>query len=157
MPVACRLFVMGLADDVEFALQGGPVGGMSSAFSDEELPDGGTNCPSVAPNRGEVDWHVPPPEEGQAFVGHDFFDMGHTSGQRNRILGQEDHAHAVLALSGQCDPDFCGGLAEKGIWHLHQDARSISGVRVGARGSPVPQVVQHFQRFGDYCVGSFHP
>ena len=66
----------------------------------------------------------------------------------------EDVAHPVLAFLGQIDLFFSHHLAQELVGDLHEDTRTITGVRIGAAGTPVIHVFVHCQGLDDYVVGA---
>ena len=68
---------------------------------------------------------------------------------------QKDHADAVAARPGQVDFHFAAGLLQKRVGYLHQNARAVSGVRLGTARTAVLEVAQHLERLLDDGVRFF--
>ena len=62
------------------------------------------------------------------------------------LLGQEDHAHTVLARRRQGHALLGHFFAVQRIRNLDQDARAIAHQRVGTHGATVVNVLQDLQR-----------
>ena len=57
-------------------------------------------------------------------------DLKHFAGEISlqRVLGEEEHAHAVVPLVSQSDADLCGCLGKKRVGNLRQDPHSVTNL-----------------------------
>ena len=62
------------------------------------------------------------------------------------ILGQEDHAHRVLAGGGQLEVELG---AQEGVGDLHQDAGAVAGPGIGPYRAAMGQAHQDLQALLD--------
>ncbi len=141
------------ADHVELALEG--IGDHHvGAAADEDLADHRL----LGLDRGRhghrrIGRHVAPAQDDLAFGTDgtlDLFLAGETGGV---FLGQEDHAHAVIA-GGRQGHALLGHLfAEQGVRNLDQDAGTVALQRVGTHGTPVVQILQDFETLLNDLVG----
>ena len=69
-----------------------------------------------------------------------------------RVDGQEHHAHAVFARSGQGEAQPRAFALEKRVRNLNQDARAVAGLRIAAAGAAVRQVDQNLDALQDDVV-----
>ena len=141
-----------LADDVQLALQ--RVGHDDvGAAADEDLADhrllgahGGRHR-HVAVHR-----HVAPAQQHLSFGAHGALHCLLTSQTRGVLLGQEDHAHAILAGRRQAHA-LCGHLgAVELVGDLDQDACAVAHQLVCADGAAVVEVLQDLQALLDDVV-----
>src|SRR5256885_12258899 len=65
------------------------------------------------------------------------------------LLGQEDHAHAVLARRRQGHALLCHLFAVELVGNLDQNARAIAHELVGAHGAAMVDVFEDLERAGD--------
>ena len=99
-----------------------------------------------------VDRHVAPAEQHLA-LGLDRALELLLAGQAGRVLlGQEDHADAVLAGGRQLDALLGHLFAVQRVGQLDQDAGAVAHQLVGADGAAVVQVLQDLQRLADDVV-----
>ncbi len=69
------------------------------------------------------------------------------------LLGQENHAHAVLACRRQRHTFFGQIFAEQLVRQLDEDACAVAHQRVGTDGTPVVEVFKDFQRLAHDGMG----
>ncbi|GAA3238302.1 hypothetical protein GCM10020256_58510 [Streptomyces thermocoprophilus] len=103
---------------------------------------------AVAPSSSGGDGDVAPAEDGEVLVGGDGFDL--RGGGVGVFLGEEGDADGVAAGGGQVES---GHFAEEGVGDLGEDARTVTGVRLGAGGATVLQVAQDCEGLLDQGVG----
>ena len=71
----------------------------------------------------------------------------------HRLVAREKReAGAVLAGLGQGETRRLAGFGEKLVRHLDQDARAVTGVDLGTRGTAMVQVAEDLQTVGDHLV-----
>src|SRR5699024_10868197 len=75
-----------------------------------------------------VDRHISPAQELKAALLQN--DLKHFPGEipLQRVLGEEEHAHAVVTLVPQSDADLCGCLGTKRVGNLRQDSHSVTNL-----------------------------
>jgi hypothetical protein len=99
-----------------------------------------------------VDRHVAPAEQHLAFGldgALEFLDAGQAGGV---LLGQEDHADAVLARGRQGDTLRGHFLAVELVGDLQQDARPVAHQRIGTDRTAVVEVLEDLQTLLDDAV-----
>ncbi len=146
-----------LADDVELALQR-VLHDHVGAAADEHLADhrlGGAH--GGRHGHVAVDRHVAPAQQHLALGGDGALHLLLASLAAGVLLGQEDHAHAVLARRRQLDPPPGHLFAVQRVGQLNQDAGAIAHQLVGAHRAAVVQVLQDLQRMGDDAVALLAP
>ena len=70
-----------------------------------------------------------------------------------RVPRQEDRADAVFTEIREVEAERRGLLGEELVGHLHEDARAVAGLRVGAGSAPVSEVDEGFEALRDDVVG----
>ena len=113
------------ANDVELALECVLVERIRSA-ADEHLPNHGLDFLGALRQAGAFGGHISPAEKRLALAGDgalDFLFAGHA---RGRLLGQKNHADAVLAHGRQRQALAPTGAPEKCVRQLNQDAGTVS-------------------------------
>ena len=84
---------------------------------------------------------------------HDLLELRLEGAAQVRVLGQEDHPHAILPQGGQRTAAFRSHAAEELVGHLHVDARAVARVGLTAAGAAVVEVDQHRHGLADDLVG----
>ena len=130
-----------LADDVELALERVLVERVRAA-ADEHLTHHRLDFLGALGQARVIGRHVAPAEKHLALAGDrtlDFLLAGHA---RGRLLGQKNHADAVLPHRRQRQALSSAGAPEKRIGQLNQDARTVALQRIGARCTPMGQILR---------------
>ncbi len=97
--------------------------------------------------RGDRD--VAPAEDGEVLVGGDGLDLRDRGGVGGVLVGEEGDADRVRAGGGELEGDL--GAQER-VGDLGQDARAVTGVRLGTGRTAVLQVAQDGERLLDDLV-----
>ena len=126
-----------LAGDEQLAVEidSGSTGGIGH----EQLPERRHDLSGAEAQTRRVDRHVAPTQHGQAFVGHDGVDA------RLRLLGsggvgwEERQPDRIRAVGREIERD---DRAQEPIRDLDQDARTVTGVGLGAGGAAMLHVAQ---------------
>ena len=87
--------------------------------------------------------HPAPPEHRQPLLEGRVLHHGAGLERVVRVRREEGEAHRVAARLGQREARRLGGRRQEPVRDLHQDARPVSRVHLGARGAPVGQALQH--------------
>ncbi|MCZ6473915.1 MAG: hypothetical protein O6934_10790, partial [SAR324 cluster bacterium] len=90
------------------------------AAADEELADRRLAVAGHAPDARGIDRDVAPAQEALALGGHGRLDDGLARRALRWALGEERHAHGVIALGGQLEAERRGLLAHERVGHLEQ-------------------------------------
>ena len=144
-----------LADDVQLALQS--IGHRHpGAAADEYLADYGFDDFDRFAEVAIVAGNVAPAQQDLAFVLDGALDLVFAGQPGCRLLGEEHHAHAVLAGRGQLHSLPGHFLPEELVRDLDQDAGAVAGQRVGPDRTAVGQVFEDQQALIDNGV-AFHP
>ena len=141
-----------LADDVELALERGPIGHRGSA-GDEHLLDHRLHRARGGADRGGVGGDGPPAEDRLALVDHEPLQDGPARLAVRRGAGQEHEAGPVAALRGQGDAEPGALALEEPVRHLDQDAGAVARVHLAATGAAVQEVLQHREGLAHDRVG----
>ena len=144
----------GLADHVELALQ--RVGHHHvRAAADEQLADHRfAGFHRFGHRHRVVDRHVAPAQHALALRAYGAFQLLLAGAPRGVFLGQEDHAHAVLARRRQGDLLPRHLLAVELVGQLDEDAGAVAHQRIGAHRAAVIQVAQDLQTLRDDLVAA---
>ena len=147
--VDLRLVLGPLAQAERQSLQRHPAHAGTGA-GDEELAEHRHHAPGggARGGRGSIG-HLAPAEDREALLGRDLLDP--PPGLRDLLVvtGKERRADGVRRRGRQLEVD---DLAQEGVGDLHQDARPVAGVGLGARGAAVVEVAQGRQRLGHDVV-----
>jgi hypothetical protein len=141
-----------LADDVELALEGGPIGDAGPA-GDEHLLARRLHRPRGGPDRRGVGGDRPPAERHLALLGHGPLQEGPALGALRLVAGQEDQAGPVVTGGGQGKAEPTALALEEPVRHLDEDAGSVAGVRLAAAGPAMQEVLQHREGLAHDRVG----
>ena len=90
-----------------------------------------------------------PAEDGQAFLGGDFFEGFADKLAAVGVARHEQHADAVFAGLRQRDAERRSLAGEKLVRDLHQDAGAVAGARIGANRAAMFKIDQDRQRIFD--------
>ena len=92
------------------------------------LHDVGHALPGVVAQYLRVDRHISPAQKRKAALLQD--DLKHFPGEvpLQRVLGKEEHAHAVVPLISQGNADLRGCLGKKRVGNLRQDSHSVTNL-----------------------------
>jgi hypothetical protein len=107
-----------------------------------------------------VGGHVPPAQKFHALLGHD--DLHHLFGlgPAQTVLREEEHAHAVVALSAQLYLLNQRGPLHKLVGHLYHDAHAVAGLARRVLAGPVLQLLHDLQgavhRLTRLCAAEIH-
>ena len=112
----------------------------------EGLLDEGHPVPGLPAQNFRADGHRPPAQEGHALLGHDHLEHLLGLAPLQGVLGEEEHAHAVVPGPGQGKARLLRRLGEKAVGELHQDAHAVAGLPLGVLARPVLQLLHDFQR-----------
>ncbi len=137
-----------LADDVELALERVLVHVVRPA-RDEDLPDHRLDLLGAQRQPAVVGGNVAPAEEDLALACHRTLDFLFARHPRRRFLGQEHHAHAVLADRRQRQALASAGAAQKCIGKLDQDAGAIALQRIRTGRAAMGEVFQDRETLRD--------
>ena len=141
-----------LADDVELALEGGPVGDGGTA-GDEHLLAHRFHRPRGGPDRRGVGGDGPPAERHLPLLGHGPLQDGPAPGALGAVAGQEDQAGPVVTRCGQREAEPAALALEELVRHLDEDAGSVARVHLAAAGAAVQEVLQHGEGLAHDRVG----
>ena len=138
------------ADHVELALEGVLVAGQLGRGGDDEVLD--VRREPVGGDADVVLLHrdVAPGDDPLALGLHRLGEQLLELVAALVVLGQEAHRHAVLARGRELGVDHA---AHQLVGELHQHARAVARVRVGAGRAPVLEVLQGGDRPPDRLVG----
>ena len=92
-----------------------------------------------------VDGHLAPAQKLHALLGHN--DLEHLLGlvAPQGVLGEEEHAHAVIPLAAQLNAQFGRLRGEKAVGDLEQNAHAVAGLSLGVPAGPVLQLFHNAQ------------
>ena len=139
----------GLADHIELALQRVLHDDIVTA-ANEDLAQHRLLLPDVGRHRHlVVDRHIAPAQQHLTLGLDGAFHLLFASQARRMLLGQEDHADAVLARWRQGHALRRHLLAVERIGQLDQDTRAVAHQLVGTDGAPMVQIFQNLQRILD--------
>jgi hypothetical protein len=99
-----------------------------------------------------IRWHTAPPENLQAFLHDEVFKAFFTRMALVPLRWQKDHAYAVLAWLWQLNADAVTGVLEKFVWHLEQNACSVTGVLFTATCTTVVEILKDGEGLLDELV-----
>jgi hypothetical protein len=119
---------------------------------DEQLFEGGEGLVCEASEVGLIDRHLAPSEHVEVLNGGDAFDLPLLLLPRHAIGREECDAGRVLADGRKFEGEH---LSEEAIGHLNQDARSVTGSRVGTDRAAVLEIAKGFERQSDDVVSRF--
>jgi hypothetical protein len=141
-----------LADHIQAPLEARPrlVAVERGRAADEQLFDDRRHGGGIAANRPQVGGDGAPAQHGLALLDHHPLDQRAERGARRVVLRQEHEARTVGAGGRQGERQH---LPQEAVRHLHQNARAIAGVRVGAGGAAVFEVHQQLEGVADDVVG----
>ena len=123
---------------------------LAAAAGDEQLAQHGQLRPRPrAAGRGVVR-DIPPAEHEQPFLGSD---LPHCLGRGGIVMTGIQERDAGRVAAGLRQREAAGRPVEP-VGNLGQDARAVTGVRVGALGAPVVEVAQDGQGLGDDVVAA---
>ena len=150
---ACmRVALHALARNVEPAVERVPI---QSVAVHEGLEDRGTARPRLGTQHLGVHRHLAPSEQRQALVRENAGHQALAGVALARIGRQEEHADAIAPRRrqragqvGRCQP------TEESIGYLGQDAGTVAGRGVAARGAAMQQVLQDRDPLGNGFMGS---
>ena len=105
-----------------------------------------------AHRHGVVDGHVAPAEHHLPLGNHGALEFLLAGAARGDFLGQENHAHAVVAgrRQGHALKTHLGAV--EGVGDLQQDARAVAHEGIGTDGPTVVEVFQNLEALGDDVV-----
>ena len=117
------------------------------------LLDAGHLGQGLVAQDGGLHGHGAPAQELHALLLHD--DLEHLLGLAplQGVLGEEEHAHAVVPLLPQGEAQVPHGLGEEGVGDLDQDAHAVAGLALGVLARPVLQLFHDLQRVVHRLVG----
>ncbi len=126
-------------DDIELALKCHRIreGGISA---DEHLPDKGLPGLGGLAKGAIVSGDVAPTEECLAFFRYDALELDLTTLALLSVRGEENQAAAILAFTRQREFLLFARLGQKGVGHLHENARSVTGVVLASAGATMSQI-----------------
>ena len=139
------------ADDVQPAVKVDALGHLGRLF-DEALPDGGHAVPGGAAQDLGGHRHLAPAQEGQPLLAGDQLEQLHGAGAQVLVLGEKEHPHPVLPFAADGDVQLFGGLGEKFVADLQQDAHAVAGPPFGVLAGAVLQMFDDGQRVADRLV-----
>ena len=116
---------------------------------DEEMADHRGDRARGGPAVLLDDRDVAPAEHALALLLHPALQRSHRLRARFLVAREKADRHPVAPLVGQLE---AGDLPEEGVGQLDQDAGAVAGVRVGALGAPVLEVLERPQRSRDHLV-----
>ena len=101
-----------------------------------------------------MDRHVPPAQEVHALLVNDNLQHLLRLGPFELVLGEEEHAHAVVPLLPQGEALLLRPAAEQPVGNLEQDAHAVAGLSGGVLAGPVLQLFYDFQGVVHSAIGS---
>lgn len=96
--------------------------------------------------------HLSPEEQGDALLGAALLEDAARHLRALRVLREEDHGHAVLALVGEQVAVLLSLLAEEAVRNLEQDAGAVAGVSLQALTTAVLEVHKERERVVEQLV-----
>ena len=118
----------------------------------ERLVDGGHAGKGRLAQVMRVDGHLSPEEQGHALLGAALLEDAACHLRALRVLREEDHGHAVLALVGEQVAVLLSLLAEEAVRNLEQDAGAVAGVSLQALTAAVLEVHKERERVVEQLV-----
>ena len=118
----------------------------------ERLVDGGHAGQCRLAQVMRVDGHLSPEEQGDALLGAALLEDAARHLRALRVLREEDHGHAVLALVGEQVAVLLSLLAEEAVRNLEQDAGAVAGVSLQALTTAVLEVHKERERVVEQLV-----
>ncbi len=109
---------------------------------DEDLPETRHRAAGGLAHHGVERRDFPPPQNGESLVGGDGFDRLDRHRGLTGVGGQEGRTDSVATCCRQVEV-HC--LPEQGVRNLQQDARTVAGVGLTARGTSVLEIAQSGQ------------
>ena len=100
--------------------------------------------------------HIAPADQLLAFLGDEFFEIGHRKIARRRFLRQKAHRDGIIARLRQVVARLFRPIGEQIMRQLDQDTRAVAQQRVRPHRSAVIEVFQNLQRLGNDRV-AFNP
>ena len=137
-----------LADDEEPALELVLVG-YRGITPDEGLHVHGLGRQDAFAEAGIVDGDGTPAEECLALIGDDPLDDAHDVVTALFPAGQEEKADSVVARLGEGEAEAPAILRKEGMRDLDEHAATVAGLRVGAHGAAMVEIVQDLQGLRD--------
>ena len=113
----------------------------------------GMTLRAVAPTPVGVDGQVAPDEDLEALLGGDRLDRAHGLALGLVVVGQERDADGVRPARRQVDALLGEHGAEELVRDLGEDAGAVAGVRLGAGGAAVLEVLERGDGLLDDLVG----
>ena len=110
---------------------------------DEQLGERRHHAAGGRAERGVVDRHLAPAEDGEALLLGDLLDPTAGLGDLVGVTRQERGADGVRPGRGEVEVD---DVAQEGVGDLEQDARPVTGVDLGAGGAAVVEVAERRER-----------
>ena len=109
------------------------------------LADGGHTGQGLFAQHLRVGGNIPPAQEFHALLGHD--DLHHLLGlgTLEAVIGEEEHAHAVVPLATQGDAVGGCGLYHQLMRDLEHQAHAVAGLSSGVLAGAVLQLFHDFQ------------
>ena len=126
------------AHNVQLAVKIDALAHLGGLF-DEALPDSRHTVAGLLAHGIRVHGNLAPCQKFEAFLAGDHLEQLH--GLRTQVfaLGEEEHAHTVLALVAKADVQFFGHLGEELVADLQQNAHTVAGLALGILAGTVLQ------------------
>ena len=138
-----------LADHVQLALERVLHDHVGAAADEDLAQDGFLFLDRGRHGHVAVHGHIAPAQQDLAFGLDGALHLLLAGQARGVFLGQEDHAHAVLARGRQGHALLCHLFAVELVGNLDQNARAIAHELVGAHGAAMVDVFEDLERAGD--------
>ena len=139
------------ADHVQLALERGVICDVL-ASTDEDLPDDRLARLRRRAQGGVVGRYIAPTEQLLPFPADGLLEQAIDRFPAGLVRGQEDHADAVAAASGQGEPELLALGGQEGVGRLQQDPRPVARVLLCPGRAAVLEVQEHFEGFDDDVV-----
>ena len=131
------------ADHVELALEGVE---RAVAALDDQLADERRCLAGEGTDRLGDDGDLAPADGAMTLFGNDAYgDLGATQA-RTGVVGEEDHADAVVAGGRQVDALLAGDPRQEAVRHLDENAGAVTGLGIGTGGATVVETLEDGQR-----------
>ena len=109
------------------------------------LADGGHALYRPPAQHLRVGGHVPPAQKFHAALGHDDLQHLFGLGALEAVVGEKEHAHAVVPFPAQGDSFLRRGLHHQLVGNLNHQAHAVSGFAGGVLAGAVLQLFHDFQ------------
>ena len=143
----------GPAHHIELPVKVQPSGAVRRALH-KALADPGHTVQGFLSQNFGMDRHVPPAQEVHALLVNDNLQHLLRLGPFELVLGEEEHAHAVVPLLPQGEALLLRPAAEQPVGNLEQDAHAVAGLSGGVLAGPVLQLFYDFQGVVHSAIGS---